>query len=142
MYRGRFQIGDEIPLAVLTTNGSGVPVAPDSCPSVEIYGPSGKVQDWIPRGKQIPVMDRFATTGFFQGKIFLGSMFTTGLCTVAYRWTSGAYHGQSIDTFEILPGGSDRGHVIALDWYHCPQADFLIQQLDSGRIRAGRNPRF
>ncbi len=146
MFRGRFQVGDEIALSVLCTDSSSVPTDPDACPQLDIYGPSGKVTGWIPGGLagggvNIPILDPDATTGLFQAKVFLGSMFSAGAYTTTARWTSGSFHGLQEDSFEVLPGGSDRGNVIAMDWYPRPHADFLVHQLDSGRIRAGRNPR-
>jgi hypothetical protein len=146
MYRGRYQIGDEIPLSVLCTDHTGKPTDPDACPQLEIYGPTGKVAGGWPGalnggGQRMPILDPNATTGFFQSLVFLGSMFSVGQYTATSRWTVGSFNGLQCDTFEIVPGGSDKGNVVALDWYPRPQASFLFHQLDSGRIRPGRNPR-
>jgi hypothetical protein len=146
-YRGRYYQGDEIPLGVLTTDAAGVPVFPDACPQLEIYGPAGKVAGgWTPgglggSGSPVPVQDRFGTTGLFGINLLLGSLFSPGLYQATYRWTSGAHRGLALDTFEVLPGSSARGTPISMYFHDQPQANYLVRQLDSGRLVANRNPR-
>jgi hypothetical protein len=136
MYRGRFQLGFEVPLGVLCVNGSDTPVAPTAAPLMEVYSASALVLS-----KRIPPLDRAAVTGLFQYGLFLGPLFSTGAHTVVYHWASGGTSYASADTFEIIPGGHQDGAVISLYFYERPGARFLVQQLDAGKLVRGRNPR-
>jgi hypothetical protein len=146
-YRGRYYLGEEIPLGVLTTNASGVPTVPDACPALEIYAPAGKVKGgWVPGGlggggSMLPIVDRFGTTGLFGVNLFLGGVFSPGLYRATYRWKVGTYHGLALDTFEVLAGGSARGTPISMFFHDQPQGDYLVRQLEAGRLVANRNPR-
>ena len=137
MYRGRYQLGQEIPLTVLTVNGSGTPTAPTEAPFYEVHNTSGKVKS----GKFMPVLDRFGVTGLFQANVRLDTDFSPGRYTVVYRWLAGSFQGVEYSSFEVVAGGDADGAVIAAFWYERPHADFLVQQLDSGKLVRGKNPR-
>jgi hypothetical protein len=138
MYRGRWQLGEEKALGVLTFNAAGVPTWPDQAPQVDFYGSAGKIASL---GRSLPALERAFNTGTFQGELFLDNQAPIGLMKVVYRWTVGSFFGSVVDVFEVIPGGDSKGYVLALDDFSRPQADFLIQELSSGRLRAGRNPR-
>src|SRR6185503_5721565 len=99
MFRGRFQLGQEIPLGVLCVNSASTPVNPDSAPFMDVYNASGTK---VVSGKLIPIIDRGGQTGYFQLRIFLGSAFVAGRYTVVYHWDSGSFEGQEADDFEIM----------------------------------------
>lgn len=145
-YRGRYFLGDEIPLGCLCVNSSGVPAVPDACPQLEIYSPSAKVKGgWLPgglagSGSGIPVLDRYKATGLFQVRLLLNGAFAPGQYQATYRWTIGAFNGMEQDTFEVLAGGDAKGSAISMDYYRPPHAAFLVRQLDSGQLVANRNP--
>ena len=136
MYRGRYMLGDHLPLGVLTVDGSQTPVAPTAAPTLDIYSSSAKVI----ANKSLPCIDRYGVTGVFGMRLFLDARYATGLYCVVYRWTTGSYKGLEIDDFEIIAGGDPDGVPIATHLYHRPDSDFIVQQLDSGRIIKGRNP--
>lgn len=138
MYRGRWQYGEEKALGVLTTNAAGVPTWPDAAPQVDFYGAAGKIASLA---RSLPALERAFTTGLFQGELFLDNQAPVGLVRVVYRWTVGSFAGSVVDSFEVIQGGDSKGYVLALDDFSRPQADFLIQELSSGRLRAGKNPR-
>lgn len=137
MNKGRYRLGQEVPLGVLCLNSSGVPVFPDACPSLDLYGPGGKKIS----GRALPVLDRLATTGLFAGSVYLDETYTVGDYTVVYRWDVSGVRGSAMDSFRIVAGGDGSGQVIALFDYERPQADHLIQQRTGGSIYKGRNPR-
>lgn len=145
--RGRWFLGDEIPLGVLTTDGAGTPTLPDACPALEIYSSAGKVLGgWVPggmngNGSLVPIQDRYGTTGLFGTRLFLGPAFAPGLYQATYRWKISTFLGLEVDTFEVLAGGSVKGSPLAMYFHRQPQADFLVRQLDSGRLVSNRNPR-
>lgn len=140
MYRGRYQLGTEIPLQVLTVNGSNLPSAPTTCPRIEVRSSTGAVVS----DKAIPVMDRYGAevdATLFAFSLFLDGSFAAGLYTVYYRYLLGTYEGLAVDTFEVVAGGDGDGAVIALHYFDRPHAKYVVMQLDSGRLVKGRNPR-
>jgi hypothetical protein len=136
-YRGRYQLGVEIPLGILTVNGSSLPSFPTTAPLVEVWSATAQV---IP-GRKMPVVDRFGTTGLFGLNLFLDARFSAGMYTAIYRYTVGSYQGQEEDVFEVVAGGDPAGSVIAMAYYDRPHAKFCVMQLDSGRLISRRNPR-
>jgi hypothetical protein len=139
LYRGRYFQGTEIPLGVQVVDVNSVPTAPDAAPTMDVFSPSGKAIS----GKAIPAVEKAILTGLFYYKLFLGPLYSPGLYSVSYRWTTGggAFLGMDVDTFEVLPGGNAKGCAISLAYIDRPQAKFIIQQWDSGRLRKNRNPR-
>lgn len=137
MYRGRYQLGQEVPLGVLCLNAADTPTAPDRAPTMKVWDAAGtRVADLA-----IPALDRYAVTGLFRHRLFLDGRFAAGRYTVTYHWNAGSFVGLDADTFEIAAGGHADGSVVAMTWYHRPQAEFIVQQLNSGAIVKGRNPR-
>ena len=136
MHRGRFQLGEHVPLAVLCRNSSGQPAAPDAAPQVDVYSDTTHPTT----GKAIPAQDKSLVTGLFTYRLFLGSGFVVGRYTVTYHWVIGANHGMQVDDFEIVGGGHEDGEVISMYFYDRPHADFIVQQLSSGKVVRGRNP--
>lgn len=136
-YLGRYQLGVEVPLSVRTTNSAGSAALPAACPSIDVYSDSAKVVS----GKQIPISDRYGVTALFRHGLFLSQLYTAGRYEVAYRWVIGSYEGGQVDTFEVLAGGDGDGSVISMYHLRKPQASWIVQQRDSGKIMKGRNPR-
>lgn len=135
MYRGRIRLGGEAILGVQTTSDGVIPALPTStAPLLDVYDSVGHVVS-----KRIPLLDR--DSALFQYRLFLGSTFTAGLCTVTYRWTTGSYEGYEMDTFEIIPGGNADGIVLSMTFYKRPMADFVLRQTNAGVILRGKNPK-
>jgi hypothetical protein len=138
MYRGRWQQGEERAIGVQCYNSSGVPAWPDAAPQVSFYGSSGKIGGLA---RSLPALERSFTVGLFQNGFFLDNQGPVGIIRIVYRWSIGSFFASAVDIIEVIPGGDPRGYVLALDTYYAPQAQFLVQQLSSGKIRAGQNPR-
>jgi hypothetical protein len=141
MYRGRYQLGTHVPLAVLTVNGSNVPSAPASCPRLEVRTAAGAV---VFGDKPVPVQDRYGAevdATVFAYSLFLDGRFAAGLYTATYRYTLGSYEGVVVDEFEVVAGGDGDGAVIAMHYFDRPHAKFVVMQLDGGSLVKGRNPR-
>lgn len=136
MWRGRYQLGDEAVIGVLCRNGSGTPVAPDAAPTAKVYNSTGtKVAEL-----SIPPKDIARATGLFEHFVRLGSDFAAGVYSVVYSWSASGYTGGDVDWFEIAPGGDEAGTVISMTYFETANAGHLVQQLDSGRIKTGKNP--
>jgi len=137
MFRGRYQIGQEVPLSVLTVNASRVPSFPTVAPHFEVFSSSAK----LITGKLMPVMDRNGATGLFQALLRLDARFSAGRHQAVIHYKVGTYYGQQVLDFDILAGGNASGAVEAMHWLERPHANFVVHQLDSGEIHKGRNPR-
>lgn len=137
MDRGRIQLGEHLHLTVRTTDADGRPVAPDACPLLSVYDPTGAKLV----SKLIPIADPAAVTGYFGYRLHLGAGFTIGKYRVLYTWAASGHHGAELDSFEATGGGDNQGCVIALKEFVRPHARFVVHQLDSGRLKRGRNPR-
>ena len=139
MHIGRYQLGVEVPLSVVTTNSSGDAAAPDACPTVVIYT-SAAVRVSGYNGKKIPVVDAANTTGLFRYGAFLGPVFAAGRYTVVYQWVIGAFTGKEVSYFDVIAGGNSDGAVIAMAELQRPHARFVVQHLSSGKLSSNRNP--
>lgn len=139
MYLHRYQLGETIGLLLACKDGSNTPVVPDNPPQAVLWAPD----DTKLLQKEMPILDRYSTTGLFLLPVFLGHQFTTGSYRVTYNWTSGSgtYTGMSEDGFEIVAGGHEDGRVIATHFFQRPDATFVVQQYDSGKVKASRNPK-
>jgi hypothetical protein len=137
MYYGRFQLGQSVPLAIRTDDANGTPTTPDDVPSARIYKDDGT----LVKVQRIPTLDKSGVTGLFLLPLFLSSTFAVGGYRVVYSYTISGSPQVKDDYFEIGAGGNAGGAVIGMFWYDRPQAKFLIQQLDSGKLVQGRNPR-
>lgn len=138
MFRGRVQLGDEVILGIQCYDSSGNPVAPDAAPTLSIYDSSGSA---VLKDKTFPPRDQQNATGLFEHFVRLGADYSTGFYSVFYKWSSSAFNGRESDWFEIMEGGPREGAVIAMHFFETPGADFLVQQLDSGQIKRGKNPK-
>ena len=138
MEGGRYHLGEEVALAVLTKNSSGVPVVPDAAPTFSIYNSAGTA---VFANIKMPPVEKGATTGIFGCGQLLSGLFAEGQYTVLYKWVSGAFDGKQIEKFEVLPGGDGSGNCISMAILRKPHATYVVRQLTSGRLAAGRNPR-
>lgn len=132
---GRRKLGDYLPITILTKTISGGPLMPDAPPFAFVYNSSGTVVATV----QLPPVDQFNAPGLFQLQLFLGSAYAVGLYRVSVHYTISGTANVDEEQFEIVAGGNAEGTINSLDWYHCPQADFILQQLTSGQIVQGRN---
>lgn len=137
MWRGRYQLGQDAILGLLTTDANGTPVWPDLCPQAKVWDASGALT-W---SGQLPVLDRYGTTGFFQYNLFLQAPFAAGLYRVDYTYAVSGTPYLAAGELEVVAGGNGLGAVQSLHWYHQPHGEFLVQQLSSGGVQRGRNPR-
>ena len=136
MFRGNFQVGVSVQLAIWTRNAAGTPTLPDIAPTMRIYSASALVL----AGK-MPIMDRFRVTGFFSYPLYLGKgLWHPGMQRVRYEWIIGGSHYASEDTFQIADGGNDDGIGISSFYYRRAQNSFLLIQGDGGRLVRRRNP--
>jgi hypothetical protein len=137
MYRGRRQLGTDLFVGVLTTDDDSRPTAPDAAPTMKIYSESGLVLT-----KQIPAVDVEFITGLFGYRLFLGALYAVGLYQIIYSYSLAGVPQMQGDTFEIIAGGNPVGSVISMFPFLPGPAAFLVQELDSGVILRGKNPRF
>jgi hypothetical protein len=136
MWLGRFQLGVEVVLPVQCTDAAEAPSWPDTAPAVEVWSDSAKVL-----ARLMPAAERQLTTGLFRLPLFLAGQFAAGRYTAIARWENDAFNGVDIHHFEIVPGGNQRGAVIAMAYFEKAGTRFIVQQLDGGTIVRGKNPR-
>lgn len=132
----RHQLGQVIPFLVQCVDSSGTPYFPDDCPTLKIWSSSGVVFC----GK-MPCEDRFVEAGIFLASIFLGSDYAVGKYTWAIYYKADGYYGIETGNFQILAGGSSDGDVVSQYFYDRPHGKFLVQELTSGNMISGRNPK-
>jgi hypothetical protein len=139
MYLGRYQLGETVGLLLQTKNAVQTPTVPDNPPQAVIWKPDGTKY----LSKEMPVIDRYSQTGLFLLPLFLGLGHVTGHYRVTYTYyiTATTYHGLEEDAFEVVAGGHTDGRVIAAHFLVKPDRTVIVQQYDSGRVKAGRNPK-
>lgn len=138
-YLGRHQLGNTMPVTVLTVDASNLPTAPDVPPVMKIWSGTTLILS-----AQMPVADRYGTstnTTLFIYPLFLGASYAAGLYDVSLTWKIGTFVGVEDGTFEILAGGNADGSIIAMTLYRRPEADFVVWQTNSGKLQRGRGPK-
>jgi hypothetical protein len=139
---GNYQLGDHVRLVCECKTSSGVPTEPDSAPTVSVFSPTATIIN----NKTIPPLDRYNATGVFSYELFLGAstwvpgLFAAGKLWVLYNWVIAGVSGADIDCFDILAGGHANGSVIAMHWLEKPHGNYIVMQLNSGRLIKRRNP--
>jgi hypothetical protein len=138
-FRGRYQVGQKVPLGCFCIDANGVPTPPAAAPTMDIFSPANAL---IISADLVPIVDPANAPGYFQQNWFLTSYYTAvGLYTVIYHWVIGSAPAfQSEDTFEVVDGGNYSGSIIALHYHDRPWAQNLIYQMDGGNLAKGRNP--
>ncbi len=136
MYLGRFQLGTWLDVWLQTTNASSTPVMPDYVPHMKVWSSSALVT-----AEEMPLVDKTIQVGVFRSQVFLGSSYATGLYEINVFYRSGSKHGMEQHTFEVIAGGDADGQVLGMYFYHRPQADYIVYQVESGQILKGKNPR-
>lgn len=138
MYLGRFQLGTRVPFRLQCLDGEGGSNAlPDNPPWCKVWNSSGS----LVASFEMPVSDRYSQTGLFLTELFLGRDYSAGQYSVTYSYRNSTYHGRQQDTFEVIAGGHADGAVVAMHFYVLPHATYVVQQLESGKIVQGRNPK-
>lgn len=134
-YLGRIQLGQEIVVSFAAVDAAGEAGLPDRPPRMKIFSTSSRIVS-----KDIPIMDRYGTTGYFSFRQFLDSNFSVGHYTVVLYYQIDTYDGLLHGTFQIVDGGHADGNIISMCYYSRPHADFCVTHLDSGKIQQRRNP--
>lgn len=136
MWLCRAQLGTYLDIYLQTTDANRVATMPDYVPWLKIWQGSTLVL-----AHEMPLVDKDIQVGLFCERLFLGAGFTTGQYAVQMSYQ--VAHNASIEsrTFAIIPGGHADGSVMGIYWYHRPHADFLVYQLEAGKIARGKEPR-
>jgi len=141
MYLGQYQLGDWVFISIRTQTNAALPAKPDAAPSAQIYDTNGIVATLT-----LPSINRHRATGIFGQRLFLGTLagsgisYSAGKHFVYYEWAISATAGASLDVFDIVASGHADGTPVAMTHYDRPHADFLLFQLDGGKLVRGRNP--
>lgn len=136
MYLGRRPLGQEVPFTVSAVDGGGASSWPSDPPIIEIW----KDNTLVIAGVPMPKIDN-AEVGLFRRVFFLDRRFSIGRYRSISRWKVGSYLGVQIDHWEITAGGDPDGSVIGMAYHEMPFASFIVQQLDSGNLVRGKNPK-
>jgi hypothetical protein len=115
-------------------------------PTITVFDDTGTE---LISGKTIPAVNKSRYVGQFHYRLFLGSnphvplakAFATGKYYVRHDWVIGGVAGMRLLVFDIVAGGNVSGQVIGMEWFERPHGGYLVMQLDSGQIVAGKNPK-
>jgi hypothetical protein len=136
-YLGRYKLGQTVILQLqITDPTTGSPVLPDEAPHADLFDINSTL---IVRLK-LAITDKFRTTGFFTRMVFLGAIYPVSAYRVVYHWTIASVPEQANDAFEVTTGGNPDGQIIAMHGFTRPDANYVVQELGSGRLVKGRNP--
>ncbi len=137
-YLGRFQLGATVPLYLQCRNSSRAPTLPDRPPQYKVFlaGATAPVEAHL-----MPIIDRYIVTGLFRSTQFLGRLYVAGMYQVCYYYNIAGSPVVETDNFEIVGGGSVNGAVVSTYFLARPEANYIVQGLESGQITKGRNPR-
>jgi hypothetical protein len=137
-YQGRFQIGAQLPLMIVTTDAT-VPAPPDAAPVWTLFEDStGNV---MATGKLYPDFDGGSLTTF-RFPHFLGLALTPGTFTYAIRYAvSGSPFLKTVNV-RVLAGGDLRGAVTSACSFPFAENLYILHATDAGSIFAGKNPSF
>lgn len=136
MYLGRQQLGTYLDVSLVCTNTVRTPTMPTYVPRIKIRRSS---DDSVVYSDGMPIVDR--SLGLFVARVFLGSGFSAGQHTVQMDYLVGSRVGLETRVFEIMAGGGARGQVLGMAYFHQPQADAIVWQVESGLLLRGRNPK-
>ena len=138
IYLGRCQIGKHLNLFVQTLD-AGEPAMPDSTPWLKVF----RSDNSIVLATGVPVIDKKVDVGLFRASIFLGSPleFTEGQHALTFSYAMGGTARIVTGLFDVIPGGDPDGCILNTYYLHRPNADHIVWQTESGRLKRGRNPR-
>lgn len=134
-YLGRYQIGQTVTCLLQSRDGNQAIALPARPPQAKVFLGATVVEF-----REMPILDRFVQTGFFQLHLFLGTAYALGKYQVVYYYQVGAWYGLEADDFEIVGGGDPDGAILGMYWYQRPQADYSVYSTETGTIQRGRNP--
>lgn len=137
MNLGRFQLGTRINIRLQCLDSSGSPAMPSAVPAIKVWTQGGT----LVLNKEIPVEDKRIQPGLFHYSLFLGNTFAAGNYHGEKFYMSGSTPVVETFCFDAIAGGNTAGQAISAIFYHRPQADFIVYQVESGQIRFGANPR-
>jgi hypothetical protein len=140
MYLGRYQLGDTVNVLLLCRDANRTPGMPDDVPEMKVWDQSGNLL----LAASMPIMDQYIKPGLFYYQLLLDGKYSPGNWSLTFYWAmnSGAYSGIESSQFEIVPGGDPDGAVIGMFFYYRPHANFVMQQLERGKVIQKRNPTF
>lgn len=134
-YLGRYQIGQDVPLAVQCVDNDGNPTQPDTAPLARIYRNGLFLRDM-----RVPIETDADATGRFRGRYTLGNSDAPGYYAVVYLYGSFALERGDFDCFEVVDGGDPSGSVLAAYSLTRPDGDYVLAHLAAGRLAAGQTP--
>lgn len=141
MFRGRFQLGDEVQLTVRCLTASDVPgtAATLTRQPVAILCKAGDTQPAV--CLRLPICDRYEIDGVFHHPLVLDHRFSAGFWTVHYQWEISSVPGSLTENFEIIAGGHGDGHGLSMYHFERLGSNFVLLQTASRRLLRRRNPR-
>lgn len=134
-YLGFAQLGDTVVLSVTTLDLPGGIVVPDDVPTARVYRGTHFVE-----ARRVPVLDRYNQHGRFQLPLFLGPAYQLGYHSVLFSYAVSGVALASFVGFTIKDGGDSGGGLISMVSYRRPETQYIVAQLQSGRLVSGRSP--
>ena len=135
MNLGRYRSGQTVTLFLTTENPAAAAALPDAAPSFSVFGPTGTKL----LTAAMPLWGA-SLAPTFHYPLFLDATFVAGRHLLTYHYNNAGFFGLEEDEFEVAPGGNPQGAALAMHFFHRPEADFVLQQKESGLVVRGKNP--
>lgn len=133
-YLGRYQLGDLLPLQLVSKSASEITAAPDDAPRVDLFSPANSKVLSL----DMPIMD---TSYYVFGlNVPLNSTFSVGYWRAVYRYKASGAVRLQVDYFEVVDGGDTDGTIVSMYPWARPEANYMILHTDAGKVFQGRNP--
>lgn len=133
---GRYQVGDFVPVVLLTRTPDGVLHVPDDDPDIKLYRNGSLVttttmEQLDPnRNVELYVL-RYQPNAIGVWTAVMSYDVTADMVTTTYT---------VVESFTVVAGGSDVGALVAVHAMRLLEHDYLVCQADGGTLRYGRNP--
>ena len=136
MYLGRHQLGTWLDITLQCLDLNGIAVMPTYVPVLKVWSASALVLN-----QEMPLVDKQIQVGLFCYHLFLGDVFAEG----PYSYDTVYIHGGAVfmntGRFDVIAGGNVDGQTLSVHYYHRPHADFIVSQVESGKLLKGKSPR-
>lgn len=137
---GRFQLGEFVPITLVSVDGNDAPSWPTACPTIKTFAHDDlttAIETLRPMAR-----DLLRVTGMFYYPIRLSSSYTAGKAyLVTKSWAIGGSTYVDSDQFRVVAGGDADGGAMGAAVLRRPEAQAVVYTLNSGKLKASRNPR-
>jgi len=130
------QVGDHVDVWAAGLTPASVADWPSHAPVYMVYAQDGSTyaNGFLPR-------QDWSRTGWFQYPLRMTTPGTAGVHSVLVGMSVSGSYRYYLRQFRLHPGGDADGTIIGLSHFRRPEAAHVMIETESGKIKAGRNPR-